>query len=238
VPQNSLRKPATDKLTELRRLRREQEQRVQKIQRLTVEVVADFRRSGDALYMQYRFTDALASYEKALVEIDREDAPALWAGTLVDVGRAHAQLAAHVQAFEAIERLRSAINAYCRALEVYTREQWALTQTNLGLALAEQGVQSEGAQATELLAQAVAASSDGEAKAKPEVIKLGLDLHARQVTECGSTPKPAQKWDLWNRTSTLPRLGGKSSTCLRFKGRLFSPGNSDDDRSFVVSSSI
>jgi hypothetical protein len=32
------------------------------------------------------------------------------------------------------------------------------------------------------------------AKAKPEVIKLGLDLHARQVTECrqldGSTPKP------------------------------------------------
>jgi hypothetical protein len=41
--------------------------------------------------------------------------------------------------------------------------------------------------------------SDGEAKAKPEVIKLGLDLHARQVTECrqldGSTPKPAQKWD-------------------------------------------
>src|SRR5258707_7916514 len=40
---------------------------------------------------------------------------------------------------------------------------------------------------------------DGEAKSKPEVIKLGLDLHARQVTECrqldGSTPKPAQQWD-------------------------------------------
>ena len=44
-------------------------------------------------------------------------------------------------------------------------------------------------------------ATGGEAKAKPEVIKLGLDLHARQVTECrqldGSTPKPAQKWDLW-----------------------------------------
>jgi hypothetical protein len=44
-------------------------------------------------------------------------------------------------------------------------------------------------------------ASDGEAKAKPEVNKLGLDLHARQVTECrqldGSTPKPAQKWDPW-----------------------------------------
>jgi hypothetical protein len=40
-----------------------------------------------------------------------------------------------------------------------------------------------------------------EAKAKPEVIKLGLDLHARRVTECrqldGSTPKPGQRWDRW-----------------------------------------
>src|ERR1700686_478030 len=39
-------------------------------------------------------------------------------------------------------------------------------------------------------------TTDGEEKSKPEVIKLGLDLHARQVTECrqldGSTPKPAQ----------------------------------------------
>ena len=39
----------------------------------------------------------------------------------------------------------------------------------------------------------------GVAKAKPEVIKVGLDLHARQVTECrqldGSTPKPPQQWE-------------------------------------------
>jgi hypothetical protein len=27
-------------------------------------------------------------------------------------------------------------------------------------------------------------AGDGEAKAKPEVIKLSLDLHAQQVTEC------------------------------------------------------
>ncbi len=44
-------------------------------------------------------------------------------------------------------------------------------------------------------------ATDGEEKSKPEVIKLGLDLHARQVTECrqldGSTPKPAQQWDPW-----------------------------------------
>ena len=30
-------------------------------------------------------------------------------------------------------------------------------------------------------------ATDGEAKAKPEVIKLGLDLHARQVTELSAT---------------------------------------------------
>src|SRR5246127_2054504 len=44
-------------------------------------------------------------------------------------------------------------------------------------------------------------TTDGEEKSKPELIKLGLDLHARQVTECrqldGSTPKPAQQWDPW-----------------------------------------
>jgi hypothetical protein len=39
----------------------------------------------------------------------------------------------------------------------------------------------------------------GAAQAKPEIIKLGLDLHARQVTECrqldGSTPKAPQQWE-------------------------------------------
>jgi transposase len=43
--------------------------------------------------------------------------------------------------------------------------------------------------------------SQGEANAKPEVIKLGLDLHAGQVTECrqldGATAKPAQQWSPW-----------------------------------------
>jgi hypothetical protein len=42
-------------------------------------------------------------------------------------------------------------------------------------------------------------ATNGEEKSKSEVIKLGLHLHAKQVTECrqldGSTPKPAQQWD-------------------------------------------
>jgi transposase len=52
-------------------------------------------------------------------------------------------------------------------------------------------------------------TNGGEAKAKPEVIKLGLDLHARQVTECrqldGSTPKPAQRWDPWQLLDQIER---------------------------------
>ena len=60
----------------------------------------------------------------------------------------------------------------------------------------------------------------GAAKAKPEVIKLGLDLHARQVTECrqldGSTPKPAQKWEpckLLDQIETWVKAGIQVYSC-------------------------
>jgi hypothetical protein len=69
-------------------------------------------------------------------------------------------------------------------------------------------------------------ASDGEAKAKPEVIKLGLDLHARQVTECrqldGSTPKPAQKWDPWKLLNQVEEWGqgGDQSLAVTRPGRV------------------
>ena len=70
-------------------------------------------------------------------------------------------------------------------------------------------------------------ASDGEAKAKPEVIKLGLDLHARQVTECrqldGSTPKPAQKWDPWkllNKVEEWVKARESRSTAVTRPGRV------------------
>jgi transposase len=60
----------------------------------------------------------------------------------------------------------------------------------------------------------------GTAKAKPEVIKLGLDLHARQVTECrqldGSTPKPPQQWEpkkLLAQVETWVKAGIKVYSC-------------------------
>ena len=63
-------------------------------------------------------------------------------------------------------------------------------------------------------------TTNGEEKSKPEVIKLGLDLHARQVTECrqldGSTPKPAQQWDPWkllDKVEEWVKAGSKVYSC-------------------------
>src|SRR6266566_9470950 len=68
---------------------------------------------------------------------------------------------------------------------------------------------------------------DGEEKSKPEVIKLGLDLHARQVTECrqldGSTPKPAQQWDpgkLLNKVEEWVKAGKPSAGTTALSGPL------------------
>ena len=65
---------------------------------------------------------------------------------------------------------------------------------------------------------------DGEEKSKPEVIKLGLDLHARQVTECrqldGSTPKPAQQWDprkLLDKVEEWVKAGIKVYSCYELR---------------------
>src|SRR5260370_17816984 len=62
--------------------------------------------------------------------------------------------------------------------------------------------------------------SEGQGEDKNEVIKLGLDVHARQVTECrqldGSTPKPPQKWDPWkllNQVEEWVKAGIKVYSC-------------------------
>jgi tetratricopeptide (TPR) repeat protein len=148
-------------LTRLEDLRREQEQRSKEIKQLIIQVVGEFRRSGDALFTDYRFVEALQSYEKALAQVNRADEPVLWALTLFDVGRAHKELSTRVEGKAANEHLRSEVAAFRGALEVLTREHlpehWASTQTSLGNALAGQAGLAECTKGTELLAQAAVA---------------------------------------------------------------------------------
>src|SRR5258708_23530959 len=60
-------------------------------------------------------------------------------------------------------------------------------------------------------------TTDGEEKSKPEVIKLGLDLHARQVTECrqldGSTPQQWDPWKLLDKVEEWVKAGSRVYRC-------------------------
>ena len=66
-----------------------------------------------------------------------------------------------------------------------------------------------------------------EAKAKPEVIKLGLDLHARRVTECrqldGSKPKAGQRWDRWKLLDQVDGWIRQESKSTAATSLIFSP---------------
>jgi tetratricopeptide (TPR) repeat protein len=152
---------AQDKIGELEKLQRKEEETRKEKRKLTAGIVNDLRREGDACYNDYRFMEAVASYQKALEYATRESDPQLWAATLVDVGRAHAELGIRVEGKAGNEHLAAAITAYRSALEVYTREQlpqeWAMTQNNLGNALRNQAARTAGAPGAELLGQAVAA---------------------------------------------------------------------------------
>jgi hypothetical protein len=84
----------------------------------------------------------------------------------------------------------------------------------------------------------------GTAQAKPQIIKLGLDLHARQVTECrqldGSTPKPAQKWEpgkLLDQVETWVKAGIRVSV-PRFGGHADSSENETDEEKGGVSQAL
>jgi tetratricopeptide (TPR) repeat protein len=120
-------------------------------------------REGTAASQRHEFEKALEAYQRALQQLSREEAPVLWAGVWVDIGRAHAELGIRSEGQAIHRHLSAAIHAFGRALkvEVYTREKqpqgWATTQYHLGNALREQGLRAEGTQAAELLGEAVAA---------------------------------------------------------------------------------
>ncbi|MBA2590798.1 MAG: hypothetical protein H0U97_00485 [Gammaproteobacteria bacterium] len=81
--------------------------------------------------------------------------------------------------------------AYRAALEVLTRESlpedWAMTQTNLGIALQEQGIRTAGEAGAKLLSEAVAAGLPGGARGPhPREPAAGLGRDPEQPGECAS----------------------------------------------------
>jgi hypothetical protein len=59
---------------------------------LMEETVRNYRKAGDSHYTDYAFTEALASYEKALAVVERGQKPELWAAVQVDIGKAADEL--------------------------------------------------------------------------------------------------------------------------------------------------
>jgi tetratricopeptide (TPR) repeat protein len=114
---------AQDKIGDLEKLKRKEEETLQEKKKLTAEVINDLRRAGDASYNDYRFAEALASYEKALDYAKRESNGELWAATIVDIGKAHEALGIRVEGLAAKEHLAAAVAAFRSALEVRTRGQ-------------------------------------------------------------------------------------------------------------------
>ncbi|MBA2590799.1 MAG: hypothetical protein H0U97_00490 [Gammaproteobacteria bacterium] len=111
--------------------------------------------AGDAAYNDYRFGEALASYQRAFKHTSKEQTPALWAAVLIDIGNAQWAMGLRTHGADIHQRLAEAVAAYRAALEVRTRESlpldWAATQNNLGNALRNQGIRTAGEAGAKLL---------------------------------------------------------------------------------------
>jgi len=157
-----------------RRQKREQlmKQVAEETRQLTLEIIQDLRAQGDSRYQDYRFAEALKSYEQALAETNPESFPWLWAAVQNDLSLANRQLGIRVHGDALAIHLHRAIQGYENALKVYTREtypqQWAMTQNNLGNALKNQGIRTGGEPGAQLLAEAVAA------------YRLALEVYTRE----------------------------------------------------------
>ncbi len=132
-----------------------------KLEEAREATVRDFRLAGDAAYNDYRFAEALASYQRAFKHTSKEQTPVLWAVVLIDIGTAQGAMGLRTHGADIHQRLAEAVAAYRAALEVYARESlprdWAITQNNLGAALREQGIRTAGEASAKLLSEAVAA---------------------------------------------------------------------------------
>ena len=79
--------PSEQSAPELEDSERKEEELRKRTEKLRVKVVNELRRAGDSSYNDYRFAEALESYQKALKKVERETDPILWAATIDDVGK-------------------------------------------------------------------------------------------------------------------------------------------------------
>lgn len=85
--------------------------------------IRDFYLAGDAAYTDYRFDQALTSYERAFKHISKEQTPVLWAAMLNDMGNARWAIGIRTKGTDIHQHLAAAVKFLRAALEVYTREE-------------------------------------------------------------------------------------------------------------------
>ena len=88
--------------------------------------------------------------ERALADLDKSKDAALWAMTQNNLGIALSTLGARQSGKDAIARLKDAITAYHKSLEVYTKDsapmEWAMTQENMAIVYVERAAFFDGEQ--------------------------------------------------------------------------------------------
>jgi tetratricopeptide (TPR) repeat protein len=133
-------------------------QKIQEAETYRAQAMRDYKLAGDAAYSAYRFDDAITAYTQAMRHVSKEAATA-WAELQNHLGRANWALGIHA-GDESSTYLQAAVAAFRAAMTVYTKEQlpqdWARIQSNLGVALRNQGIRTAGEEGSHLLAEAVA----------------------------------------------------------------------------------
>ena len=144
-------KPTPEQLDEAKR----------QLLKLTEEVVAEFKATGDTYYANYQFDKALVSYKEGFSYVEMKDLPTLWADMQWLIGVANWQIGIRTKDAAIQEHLAEAVNRYGAAQTIYTKTEfpkaWAEIENALGAALHDQGTRTGSEAGTQLLAQAVAA---------------------------------------------------------------------------------
>jgi tetratricopeptide (TPR) repeat protein len=150
-----------DKAAALRSPRRKRMQ--EQYDKETLDEYDDRRQAGNSRMSEYKFREALASYNLAqqlLSELIAKEKHQ-WEQAEIEVliGDAKQELGNRVEGKEVTLLLAEAVGSYKRALTVLSRDsfprEWAITQNNLGIALGRQAERTEGAEGARLLVEAV-----------------------------------------------------------------------------------